>query len=71
MKYHESWSTGSTPFPRLNPMRYNDNYSCGLGHSKGCIRRQFYHRNYNGLNSSNSNKPSHNKEKQEKGKKYT
>jgi len=48
MKSHESWLIGSTPFPEVKAMRYNNNYGCccnrgrGLGHE----RRQINYRNY-------------------------
>jgi hypothetical protein len=69
MKNHESRLTGLTLFPELNAMRYENNY--GRGRGKGCGhdhgQRQINFCNYNVYN---SNKPSHNKEKQEKGKLY-
>ena len=67
IKNHESWLTGSSSFPEVNAMRYNNYYD--HGHSRGYRRdhgrRQINFHNYNGHN---SNKPSHNKEKREKKK---
>ena len=56
----------------MNATRYNNNYyygrDCNRSRGHGHGRRQFNYGNYNGHNSSNSYKPSHNKEKQERGK---
>ena len=68
MKNHESWLTGSTPFFKVNAMRYNNNYAhgcaCSRGSGHGHGRKRINFHNYNGHG---SNKPSWNKEKQEKG----
>ena len=49
MENHESWLTGLTSSLYVNATRYDNNYGCG--------QNQFNYHNYNGCNSSNSDKP--------------
>ena len=49
-------------------MKYNNNYGHGYDHDRSPRRRQFNYCKHNSRNSLNSNKPSQNKKKQERGK---